>query len=264
MKNISGYPQTWSEQSVSQYNTADAQNPGQPNPDFWAMTPANTQSVYLNSYHVRSGNASTAAYRVRDGLFTVHPIDASGEVWVDSPSEWLAVVDGATKHTMVERFRYQRGADYPGKATVIFYTSRAPMLYMEAEINSPLVRLDPGETYAMDTQWFPTRMGSDLKAVTYAGVVGRPLSAAGTPASLTLAGGFGVFFAGQLEVRFYDRGGARLGALAVQQVMPTELVALQQTVQAPADTTRVSLHLIDRQGVDRGPLGEVSVLPAKE
>jgi hypothetical protein len=264
MKNISGYPQTWSEQSVSQYNTADAQNPGQPNPDFWAMTPANPQSVYLNSYHVRSGNASTAAYRVRDGLFTVHPIDASGEVWVDSPGEWLAVVDGATKYTMVERFRYQRGADYPGKATVIFYTSRAPMLYMEAEINSPLVRLDPGETYAMDTQWFPTRMGSDLKAVTYAGVVGRPLSAAGTPASLTLAGGFGVYVAGQLEARFYDRGGARLGALAVQQVMPTELVALQQTVQAPADTTRVSLHLIDRQGVDRGPLGEVAVLLTKE
>src|SRR5439155_7365259 len=125
MKNISGYPQTWSEQSVSQYNTADAQNPGQPNPDFWALTPAHPHSVYLNSYHVRSGNASNAGYHVRDGLFTVHTTDASGEVWVDSPGEWLAVVDGATAYTMVERFRYQRGADYPGKATVIFYTSRA-------------------------------------------------------------------------------------------------------------------------------------------
>jgi hypothetical protein len=135
---------------------------------------------------------------------------------------------------------------------------------MEAEINSPLVRLDPGETYAMDTQWFPTRMGSELKTATYAGVVGRPLSAARTPEGFTLAGEFGVFFAGQLEARFYDRGGARLGALAVQQAMPTELVTLQQTVQAPADTTRVSLHLLDRQGIDRGPLGEAAVLPAKE
>ncbi|PYR55192.1 MAG: hypothetical protein DMF91_24900, partial [Acidobacteria bacterium] len=264
MKNTSGYPQTWSEQSVSQYHTADARSPGQSNPDFWGYTPVNSQSVYLNSFHVRTGNASTAGYTVRDGLFAVHSIEASGEVWIDSPDEWLAVVDGSTKFTMVERFRYQRGADYPGKATVIFYTSRAPMFYLEAEINSPLVRLDPGETYAMDTQWFPTRMGSDVKTVTYAGVVGRPLSAAGTPAKLTLAGGFGVFFAGHLEARFYDRGGMRLGALAVQQVTPTDLVTLEQTVQAPADTTRVSLHLIDRQSVDRGPLGEVAVLPAKE
>jgi hypothetical protein len=36
MKNVSGYPQEWSEQSVSQYNTADPQNPAQPNRDFWA------------------------------------------------------------------------------------------------------------------------------------------------------------------------------------------------------------------------------------
>lgn len=274
MKNTSGYPQTWSEQSVSQYATADAQSPEQPNREFWAFTPANPQSVFQSSYHVRTGSATDSGYTVRDGLFAVHTIDASGEVWVDSPGEWLAVVDGSTRYTMVERFRYQRDADYPGNATVIFYTagnrrprptpapsqaSRPPLFYMEAELNSPLVRLDPGETYAMDTQWFPTRMGSDLKSATYAGVVGRPLSAVTTPGGLALAGTFGVFFAGQLEARFYDKGGARLGVLDVERVTPTDLVTLQQTVQAPAGTERVSLHLIDRRGLDRGPLGEVAV-----
>ena len=87
MKNISGYPQVWSEQSVSQYNTADPQNPAEPNADFWGFTPANPQSVYLNSYHVRTGSASTAGYSVRDRLFAVHSVDAGGEVWVDSPDE---------------------------------------------------------------------------------------------------------------------------------------------------------------------------------
>jgi hypothetical protein len=261
MKNVSGYPQSWSEQSVSQYNTADAQNPGQPNPDFWGVTPANPRSVYPNSYHVRTGSPSPAAYSVHDGLFAVHSIEAGGEVWVDSPGEWLAVVDGATKYTMVERFRYQRDAEYPGKATVIFYTTagRRGIFYMEAELNSPMIRIDPGESYAMDTQWFPTRMGSDLKAVTYAGAVGRPLGAVSMPGGVALTGAFGVFFAGNLEVRFYDKAGARLGALALQEVIPTELVTLQQTVQAPAETTRVSLHLIDRGHVDRGPLGELAV-----
>jgi hypothetical protein len=69
-------------------------------------------------------------------------------------------VDGATKYTMVERFRFQRGADYPGQATVIFFTTgqnrrnappadppRAPVHYMKAELNSPMVRLEPSESY---------------------------------------------------------------------------------------------------------------------
>lgn len=276
MKNISGYPQEWSEQSVSQYNTADPQNPAQANPDFWGLTPVNSQSAYLNSYHVRTGQASTSGYSVRDGLFAVRSSSAGGEVWVDSPGEWLAVVDGSTRYAMVERFRYQRGAEYPGKATVIFYTTgpgrrgssppqtatdpaRAPIQYMEAELNSPMVRLDPGETYAMDTQWFPARMGSELKTVTYAGVVGRPLTAFSSSGKVSLAGEFGVFFPGQLEARFYDRQGSKLGTAKVQDVTPFEVVNLEQTLQAPGDTARVSLHLVDRNGLDRGPLGEAAV-----
>ena len=35
MKNVSGYPQSWSEQSVSQYNTADPADPSQFNAKFW-------------------------------------------------------------------------------------------------------------------------------------------------------------------------------------------------------------------------------------
>jgi hypothetical protein len=273
MKNTSGYPQEWSEQSVSQYNAADASNPTQPNPDFWAFTPVNPQSAYLNSYHVRTGMASSSGYSIRDGLFAVHSSQAGGEAWVDSPGEWLAVVDGSSRFAMVERFRYVRGAEYPGKATVIVYTTgtrhrgpeppadpaRPPIHYMEAEVNSPLVRLDPGESYAMDTQWLPARMGSELVNVTYAGTIGRPLTAIGGPTGLALAGEFGVFFAGQLEARFYDRQGARLGAAKVQDVTPLELVTLQQTIQAPTETARVSLHLIDSKGLDRGPLGETAL-----
>ena len=273
MKNVSGYPQSWSEQSVSQYNTADAQNPAQPNADIWGITPANPRSVYLDGYHVRTGNASPRGYGVREGLFSVRAAQAGGEVWIDSPGEWLAVVDGASQFAMVERFRYQRAADYPGLATVIFYTTgnsrrgpaapdadpaRPAIHYMEAELNSPVVRLDPGETYAMDTQWFPTRMGSDFTTATFAGVAGKPLAAATAADGIAVSGEFGVFFAGQLELRFYGHG-ARLGSMNLQPAAPDSIVNLQKTVQAPPDTTRVSLHLIDAHGLDRGPLGETTV-----
>jgi hypothetical protein len=280
MKNTSGYPQEWSQQSVSQYNLTDPKDPAKFNTDYWAFTPAHPHSTYLNSFHVRTGQASNPTYSVRDGMFTLHYVGLGGEVWVDSPGEYVAVVDGLSKYTMVERFRYDKNAEYPGNGTVIFYTSglpsaprpapgeapkpqppsqqgtRPPTYYMEAELNSPMIRLAPGETYAMDTQWFPTRMGGNFKGANYAGVVGQPLTATWTTDGLALAGEFGVFYAGKLEARFYGRGGARIGTAPVMDVTPTKLVTLQQTVKAPPETTRVSLHLVDPKGLDRGPLGE--------
>ena len=270
MRNISGYPQVWSEQSVSQYDTADAQNRSQPNPDIWGFTPVHPHSAYLNSYHVRTGSASNPGYSMRDGLFGVQAGNAGGEVWLDSPGEWLAVVDYASGYGMVERFRYQDEAEYPGQATVIFYTTgqsrrgaensaRPAIHYMEAELNSPLVRLEPGESYAMDTQWFPVRVGHDFRTATYAGVISKPLSAERSGESITVSGQFGVFFAGSLELRFYARSGARLETRKLGEVTPIKPIDLTQAVPAPADTARISLHVIDRTGLDRGPLGEAAV-----
>jgi hypothetical protein len=289
MKNVTGYPLRWSVQSVSQYDVTDPNNPADYNHDFWGFTPAHPRSEYLNGYHVRTGQASNSAYAIRDDLFTLHFGDQGGEVWVDSPGNWVAVVDGATNYTMIERFHYERTAEYPGKGTVIFYTTglprpprtpppadappRQPIYYIEAEINSPMVDLAPGERFTMRTEWFPTRMGRAFKTATYAGVVGQPLTvtaanpteqnapstATAAPRSLTIAGEFGVFFAGRLVARFYDREGLALGTAPLVEVNPLRPVVLQAAVSAPADTTRVSIHLVDPNGLDRGPLGEAAV-----
>jgi hypothetical protein len=122
-----------------------------------------------------------------------------------------------------------------------------------------MIRLAPGESYAMETQWYPTRMGSNFQGATYAGAIGQPLTVSRAADSLELSGEFGVFFAGTLEARFYGRGGMRVGTARVVDVTPSKLIMLQQTVNAPPDTTRVSLHLVDANGLDRGPLGETMV-----
>jgi hypothetical protein len=278
MKNSTGYPVRWSEQSVSQYNAADPKNPSDYNHDFWGIVPANPHSTYLNGYHVRTGPGSNPSYEVRDGLFTVHWSNIGGEVWIDSPGPWLAVVDGSTNYTMIERFHYQHDAEYPEKSTVIFYTTGPerrtppaterppnappPIHYMEAEINSPMIELAPGESYTMQTEWLPTRMGSAFKTATWAGVIGEPLTAERTPDGLVIAGTFGVFFTGHLSARLYDRGGLAVGSLTLPDVNPLEPVALHATVQAPADAARVSVHLVDAHGVDRGPLGEAQIKEA--
>ncbi len=284
MQNMSGYPRTWSEQTITEYPTSNPPGTDQFNTKFWGVTALNPSSAYLNGYHVRTGPSPNRAYSVSDGSLRVHWNDIMQEVWIDSPSGWLAAVDGSTGYTMVERHHVDPTAEYPGKATIIFYSSgeadprqrrpgapATPKIpstepregpFVEAEVNSPMVELAPGESYAMDTQWYPTRMGSDFKAPTWAGVIGTPLTATSTPAGLVLSGNFGVFYAGDLVAHLYPRPrGNEDNTVKLMSVTPTEPVQLQTTIQAPTNTTRVSVHLVDAEGLDRGPLGEVLVNP---
>ena len=299
LKNVTGHTIEWSMQSVSQYDTADA-NSSSPNSskadsskpgpsgsgassrinhNFWTFTPANRSSSYLNRYHVRFGPAENSAVSVRDdGLFTVHYVHVAAELWLDSTEGWLAVVDGASRYTMVERFQYEENKSYPGKASVIFWTNGPELrlnsdgipslsadsdggpYYLEAEINSPLCRLRPEESCNLDTEWFPTRAGSEFHGVTDAGIVIRPLRAsAQEKGKIKLSGSFGVFFSGRLVARFYDEHGRSLGTMPIADVNPSEPVSLEAEIVPPGKPGRLSLHLEDENGVDRGSLQEVQV-----
>ena len=273
MQNMSGYPQTWSEQTITEYPTSNPAGSDNFNTKFWGVTEINPTSAYLNGYHVRTGPAENPAFSVKGGTLRVHWNNIMQEVWIDSQSGWLAAVDGSTGYTMVERHHVDPTAVYPGKASIIFYSTGEPTPapaagqntepregpFVEAEMNSPMIELAPGESYAMDTQWYPTRMGEDFKTTTFSGVIGTPLTATATPSGLELSGSFGVFYAGDLVAHFYGRGGGSTARL--MSVLPTEPVHLQSIIQAPPSTTRVSVHLVDAYGLDRGPLGEVLVRP---
>ncbi len=173
-RNFTGHSITWSVQSVSQYNLSDAKDATQYNHEFWAFTPLNPRSSYLLGYHARDGLANDPAYSVKDGLFRLNWKYLESEVWLDSIAGWVALIDGATQYAMVEKTKHVLGGDYPGKATIIFYkngptveldakgmpylTSRSlekTPYYMEAELNSPMAVLGPGESYAFDTTLVP-------------------------------------------------------------------------------------------------------------
>src|SRR5277367_6239014 len=195
-KNFTGHSITWSVQSVSQYNLSDANDPTQYNHEFRAFTPLNPNSAYLLGYHARDGLANDPAYSVKGGLFQLNWKYLESEVWLDSTAGWIAIVDGATRYAMVEKTRHVDGGDYPSKASIIFYKNgptlelnakgmpyltstnldRTPY-YMEAEMNSPMAVLGPGESYTFDTTWFPSRLSGDFTTVTEAGLVGQPLAA---------------------------------------------------------------------------------------
>jgi hypothetical protein len=283
MKNATGHRIRWSIQSVSQYNTADPNSPGDFNHDFWAFTPTNPSSVFNLKFDVHSGPVNHPSYRVRDGkLFALHWAYLDGEVGIDSPAGWVAVVDGLTRYAMVERMNWWPHAEYPARSSIIFYIN-GPQLrldaqgmphmtspnvldtpyYMEAELNSPLIDLKPAETYSFDTQWFPTRATPSLTGTSDAGAISEPLSATIANGSVQLVGTFGVFYPGRLVARFYSSSGVPLGSAPVGNVTPLKLVSLHQTVSAPAKSARVSLHLVDASGSDRGALGEVPISGVK-
>jgi len=280
MQNKSGHVTEWSMQSVSQYNTADSSDPSRSSHNFWTFTPANPSSSYLNRYHVRFGPAENPAVSVRDdGLFALHYVHLAAELWLDSTPGWLAVVDGDSRYAMIERFSHEKNETYPGKASVIFWTNGPetrlnsegePSLtsggdgvprYLEAEINSPLVQLRPGETRDLDTEWFPTRAGSEFHGVEDAGIVVRSLQATRLESThIHLSGSFGVFFAGRLVAHLYNEHGTSVGTMPLTQVDPTDLVVLETELAPPAKSSRISLHLEDANGLDRGSLQEVQVM----
>jgi hypothetical protein len=285
MKNISGHHVEWSMQSVSQYDTSNANSAASQdmasriNHNFWTFTPANPSSSYLNHYHVRFGPAENPAASIRDdGLFGLHYVHMAAELWLDSTAGWLAVVDDASKYAMVERFQYEENKSYPGKASVIFWTngpeirlnsdgipslspdSEAGPIYLEAEINSPMCRLRPGESCNFDTEWFPTRAGNEFHGVADPGIVIRPLQLSQLASGkIKFSGSYGVFFSGHLVARFYDEHGSNLGTMPMADVTPTEPVSLDTELAPPGKPVRVSLHLEDQNGVDRGALQEVRI-----
>ena len=284
MKNETGHTLEWSMQSVSQYDTSvssetSSGEPAQMNHDFWTFTPANRSSSYLNRYHVRFGPAENPAVSVReDGLFSVHYVHMAAELWLDSTEGWLAVVDGKSQYAMVERFQYVDSKPYPGKASVIFWTNGpetrlnsegvpslsadpdASPYYLEAEINSPLCRLRPGESCALETEWFPTRSGGEFHGLTDAGILIRPLRATATQnGKISLSGSFGVFYSGHLIVHLYDEHGHPLAAMPVAAVNPSERVSLDTEIASPGKSARLSIHLVDDNDVDRGALQEIEL-----
>lgn len=299
MQNMSGYPQTWSEQTVTEYAVSEPVGSENFDKKWYGVVEVNPRSAYpidspdaprsvddcvkpagspkpLNEYpryyHVRSGPDENDAYEIRDGTLRVHWNDIVQEVWIDSTSGWLAAVNGDNGDTVVERHAIDPNHEYPGKASIIFYSSGEPCArpgqgpanregpFVEGEVNSPMVTLGPGETYAMDTTWYPTRMTDDFKTTTWSGVIGKALTATRTADGLVLSGEFGVFYAGNLVAHLYPRTSEN-DTVKLMSVVPTKEVHLQTTIPAPPSISRVSVHLVDEKGMDRGPLGEVLVNP---
>jgi hypothetical protein len=62
-----------------------------------------------------------------------------------------------------------------------------------------------------------------------------------------------------LVAHLYNEHGSLVGTTPLAQVDPAELVVMETELTAPAKPSRISLHLEDGNGLDRGSLQEVKV-----
>jgi hypothetical protein len=278
MKNATPHPIQWSVQSVSQYDLSDQQNRDDYNHQLWAVLPVNSKSSYPDGYHVRAGLADDPSFSVADGMFQLHWMYFENEVWLDSQAGWLTVFDKASQYGMVERFSFQANGDYPGKATVIFYKNgpsvnfdkegRASLpvttpamtpYYMEAEVNSPIVDLPPGGTYAMDTTWNPVRLSDPPQTVTAGGLTTQPLHITRSGDSVTLTGSVTPFQSGSVTVLLLNQAGGEVGRHAIHQAGPDQALSLNETLHVPSAATRVVVASFPARGPNYSVLGEIQL-----
>jgi len=125
-------------------------------------------------------------------------------------------------------------------------------------LNSPMVRLQPGDSYAFETTWHPVRADKNLVSVNDAGVVEKPLAAVVESKGLRLTGKYGVFLSGKLIVQVSAANGTKTTIL-LDAVDPLHEVELDRVIPVSSDAVRISIHLNDDQGSDLGVLDEVEI-----
>jgi hypothetical protein len=282
MRNISRREIRWGIWHLIQNDAADANDPSKPNPDLYMYLPLNPHSKYPEGYYKPYGDARHPSYEVLPGgrMLKVHYLYRVCKAAADSSAGWYAVVNGQKNIGLVENFKYFPDQEYPDGASVEQWNdgpgtiSRGPFdqtladdpkktpYFLETEGMSPYARLDPGEEYSYPIYWSPTRVPNPICSdPTSGGVASEALTAKLSGTTVTLKGTFGVFTPGTLQADFLSAMGEELGRVTLQAVDPREVVRLDKTVPCPPNAFRVSLTARDRDGENRGFLGNFILRP---
>jgi hypothetical protein len=282
MRNISRREIRWGIWHLIQNNAADIQDPSKPNPELYMYIPLNPHSKYPDGYYKPYGDARHPSYDVVSGgrMLRVHYLYWVCKAAADSSAGWYAVVNGQKNIGLVENFKYHPDQEYPDGASVETWNdgpgtiSRGPFnqtladdpkktpYFLETEGMSPYAALEPGEEYSYPIYWSPTRVPDPIAGdPTSGGVVSEPLTAKIEGTTVNLKGTFGVFTPGTLQAEFFSVMGEELGHVTLMNVDPREVVRLDKTVPLPADAYRVNVTARDRDGENRGYLGNCILKP---
>ncbi|HTV55570.1 MAG TPA: DUF4380 domain-containing protein [Terriglobia bacterium] len=194
---------------------------------------------------------------------------------VEAEQGWLAAVRPGEGRALVEEFQLFSGKPYPDGAPVEFWVNGSGTFtipggrvemdrdpngcdpFIETEILSPLVELNPGQDYAFSITWQATTLPSPgLACVNSLAVVSEALNIRAEGQKLNVRCGFGVFQHGSVELVIIDGDGNPENTIPLAEVTPLEPCCVDQRIPRPDRFGSIRLQLKDPAGRFAGIIEE--------
>jgi hypothetical protein len=265
MRNVSPRVVRWSIWQVTQQTADEHFSMFVPFERYW-------QSYGEQPYEAITPDASRRLLRMRY-------YDRVAKFAVEPHQGWLATHDGKSQAVLAQIFALHRGLPYPDAAAEFWINAHGTFVingetidssnephgcdpYVETEILSPQVQLQPGGEYSTVMRWHCAILDADeIVAVDECAATGSPLGVSRSAAGLVVRGSFGVFHAGSLELLGITVDGLVKSRLALGEVNPLKPCVVDQTVPDDAELAQVTLILRSAGGEVVRPVSEASVPP---
>lgn len=200
-------------------------------------------------------------------LWRLSYINQVAKFVINPESGWLATLHGGLHAALVEIFPVFHDVTYPdggpveiwvnGKGTFTAHEDKVNMEddpngcdpYIETEILSPLVLLEPGQQYTFRVGWqCCITAGTSIFGINPCGVIETPLLAKIEGGRVLVKGSFGIFQSGTLEIALVHRSGKNGPVHAVGPVKPSVACLIDESIPFEDELFRVALRLRNTEG----------------
>jgi hypothetical protein len=256
-RNVAQRPVRWSIWDVVQLQAERVEADGRPahEPGCVVTAPLNPNSRFPRHFQVMFGDPANPQWQAEPGrgLFFGNYQWEIGKVGLDSRAGWAAFANTATGYAFAARFVAYPDQEYPDDgAAVEFWTvgrgkvanldyEKSTIYLMECEMLSPFYRIEPGQVASFRIEWGACRCPGPVLDVTEAGCAGRKLQVERQGDYAHLAGAFGVFDLGQLELVWNDRDGRAIEHIHLGPVTPLAAVLIDRVCRVPPAATEAQL-----------------------
>lgn len=201
------------------------------------------------------------------GLWRLSYVNQVAKFVVNPASGWLATSHNDLCSALVETFPIFQGLDYADGGPLEFwvngkgtFTAHGEVMnmeedpngcdpFIETEILSPMIDLEPGEEYEFQVCWHccTTDKGT-IAGVNSCAAVERPLVARVEDGNVHVVGSFGLFHSGILEIAPIRQSGKDEPAHIIGAVGPLKACLIDESIPFEDGLSRVDLRLRDMEG----------------
>ncbi|MCC7493686.1 MAG: hypothetical protein IT204_15125 [Fimbriimonadaceae bacterium] len=251
LTNQSAQPRAWSVADVSQHH--GSLTPGETfTKDVQVFLPLAAESQHHLGYAALLGPATSTQFFPENGLMRVEYLGQEASFGTDDKRGWVAWCDRRHETVLAKLTTLDPAAPYPdrGLASLVYTSPASKESYLALTLRSALKLLAPQESLALTVWYGAATCPSPIVAATRGGVVSQPLQAEKLGDSVQLRGLFGVFYAGDAQVVFYDQEGRELARTKPVPVHPVEAYRLDTVAVLPDRAVRAAVMIVNHRRVD--------------